>query len=65
MWKWTPENVGRAKQHLEAALALDPEFALACDGLANLYGYQDLWGFLPSDEIEPLWHSTVLIRRGH
>ena len=39
MWKWTPEGVAKAKQHFEAALALDPNFALACDGLANLYGY--------------------------
>jgi len=54
MWKWTPEGVAKAKQHLEAALALDPNFALACDGLANLYGYLGLWGFLPPDEMEPL-----------
>jgi TolB-like protein/Flp pilus assembly protein TadD len=54
MWKWTPEGVARAKQHFEAALALDPNFALACDGLANLYGYLGLWGFLPPDEMEPL-----------
>jgi TolB-like protein/Flp pilus assembly protein TadD len=53
MWKWTPEGVGKAKQHFEAALAHDPNFALACDGLANLYGYLGLWGFLPPDEAEP------------
>ncbi len=53
MWKWTPESVGKAKQHFEAALAYDPNFALACDGLANLYGYLGLWGFLPPDEAEP------------
>jgi Flp pilus assembly protein TadD len=54
MWKWTPEGVIKAQQHLEAALALDPSFALACDGLANLYGYLGFWGFLPPDETEPL-----------
>jgi TolB-like protein/Flp pilus assembly protein TadD len=53
MWKWTPEGIGKAKQHFEAALALDPNFALACDALANLYGYLGLWGFLPPDEAEP------------
>jgi TolB-like protein/Flp pilus assembly protein TadD len=53
MWKWTPECVGKAKQHFEAALAHDPNFALACDALANLYGYLGLWGFLPPDEAEP------------
>jgi TolB-like protein/Flp pilus assembly protein TadD len=53
MWKWTPQGVAKAKEHLEAALALDPKFALACDGLANLYGYLGLWGFMPPDEMEP------------
>jgi len=53
MWKWTPESVAKAKQHLEAALARDPCFALACDGLANLFGYLGFWGFLPPDEAEP------------
>jgi serine/threonine-protein kinase len=53
MWKWTPEGVERAKRHFEAALAQDPNFALACDALANLYGYLGLWGFLPPDEAEP------------
>ncbi len=53
MWKWTPEGIAKAKQHFEAALAHDPNFALACDALANLYGYLGLWGFLPPDEAEP------------
>ncbi|MFB3777781.1 MAG: winged helix-turn-helix domain-containing protein [Bryobacteraceae bacterium] len=54
MWKWTPEGVAKANRHFEAALARDPNFALACDGLANLYGYLGFWGFLPPDEAEPL-----------
>jgi TolB-like protein len=54
MWKWTPEGVEKARRHFEAALARDPRFALACDGLANLYGYLGYWGFLPPDEMEPL-----------
>jgi TolB-like protein/DNA-binding winged helix-turn-helix (wHTH) protein len=54
MLKWTPEGVAKAKQHFEAALSLDPRFALACDGLANLYGYLGFWGFLPADETESL-----------
>ena len=52
MWKWTPEGVAKARQHFEAALACDPRFALACDGLANLYDL-GMWGFLPPDEAEP------------
>jgi TolB-like protein/DNA-binding winged helix-turn-helix (wHTH) protein len=60
MWKWTPEGVAKAKQHFEAALACDPRFALACDGLANLYGYLGMWGFLPPDAAEPLrWFYGV------
>jgi TolB-like protein/Flp pilus assembly protein TadD len=53
MWKWTPEAVETAKQHFEAALAQEPNYAMACDALANLYGYLGLWGFLPPDEAEP------------
>jgi TolB-like protein/Flp pilus assembly protein TadD len=60
MWKWTPEGVAKARQHFEAALACDSRFALACDGLANLYGYLGMWGFLPPDEAEPLrWFYGV------
>jgi TolB-like protein/Flp pilus assembly protein TadD len=60
MWKWTPEGVANARQRFEAALACDPRFALACDGLANLYGYLGMWGFLPPDEAEPLrWFYGV------
>jgi TolB-like protein/tetratricopeptide (TPR) repeat protein len=54
MWKWTPVSVAKAKQHFEAALAHDPNFALACDGLANLYWYLGFWGFAPPDETEPI-----------
>jgi TolB-like protein/Flp pilus assembly protein TadD len=54
MWKWTREGVAKAKRHFEAALAHDPHFALACDGLANLYWYLGFWGFLPPDETEPI-----------
>jgi TolB-like protein/Flp pilus assembly protein TadD len=60
MWKWTPEGIAQARRHFEAALACDPRFALACDGLANLYGYLGMWGFLPPEEAEPLrWFYGV------
>ena len=54
MWKGTPEAMGKAKQHFEAALAHDHRFALACDGLANLHWYLGYWGFLPPDQTEPI-----------
>jgi len=54
MWKWTPEGVGKARQHFEASLAHDPAFVPALDGLGNLYWYLGFWGFLPPGEAEPL-----------
>lgn len=54
MWKWTPEGVSKAKQHFEAALARDPNFALACDGLAELHWHLGFWGFAPPDQMEPI-----------
>ncbi len=60
MWKWTPEGARKARKHFEAALAQDPGFALACDGLANLYWHLGFWGFLPPDEAEPMRLFYVL-----
>jgi TolB-like protein/Tfp pilus assembly protein PilF len=41
--KWTPDGMAKGKQLFEEALARDPKFALAYDGLAETY----LWiGFL-------------------
>ena len=54
MWKSTPEGMAKAKQHFEAALALDPKFALACDGLAELHWHLGYWGFAPPDQMEPI-----------
>ncbi len=54
MWKMTPEGMAKAKRHFEAALALDPKFALACDGLAQLHWHLGYWGFAPPDQMEPI-----------
>ncbi len=61
MFKWTPESIAKAKQHFEAALARDPQYALAYCGLAELHWYLGLWGFAPSDETEAIWR--VYVRR--
>lgn len=61
MCKWTPESIAKAKQHFEAALARDPQYALAYCGLAELHWYLGLWGFAPSDETEAIWR--VYVRR--
>jgi TolB-like protein/Flp pilus assembly protein TadD len=54
MWKSTPEGVAKARQHFEAALAHDPNFVPALDGLASLYWYLGFWGFLPPNDTEPI-----------
>jgi TolB-like protein/Flp pilus assembly protein TadD len=54
MWKSTPEGVAKARQHFEAALAHDPDFVPALDGLASLYWYLGFWGFLPPNDTEPI-----------
>jgi TolB-like protein/Flp pilus assembly protein TadD len=54
MWTWTPDGVGKARQHFEAALVHDPNFVPALDGLANLYWYLGFWGFLPPNDAESL-----------
>jgi len=60
MGKWTPEGVAKAKMHFEAALAHDPEFALACDALAELYWYLGFWGFMPSKVSDRIGRFYVL-----
>jgi TolB-like protein/tetratricopeptide (TPR) repeat protein len=60
MWKWTPEGIAKARQHFDAALARDPDFALACDGLAELYWYLGFWGFAPSRETDRIGRFYVL-----
>ncbi len=60
MWKISPEGMAKAKQYYEAALARDPEFALACDGLAQLYWYLGFLGFAPSKEMDRIGRFYVL-----
>jgi TolB-like protein len=46
MGKTTEEGLANAKQHLERAIACDPEFALAYDALAEVYWYLGYLGFM-------------------
>ncbi len=46
MGKTTKEGLANAKQHLETAIACDPEFALAYDALAEVYWYLGYFGFM-------------------
>jgi tetratricopeptide (TPR) repeat protein len=47
---WTPEGLAKAKQFFEVAIARDPLFALAHDGLAEAYGWLAFNGFLRPKE---------------
>jgi TolB-like protein/Tfp pilus assembly protein PilF len=48
--KYTPENIGKARECFENAIARDPEFALAYDSLAELFFFLGLFGFArPAD----------------
>jgi TolB-like protein len=47
LYKLSAEGFKQAKQYLENALERDPEFALACDALAELYWYLGFFGYLP------------------
>jgi TolB-like protein/Tfp pilus assembly protein PilF len=48
--KATPEDLARAKQHLERAIARDPEFALGYDALAEFYWYLGYFGMVSPRE---------------
>jgi TolB-like protein/Flp pilus assembly protein TadD len=48
--KLTPSALVTARVHLERAVALDPEFALAYDSLADLYWHLGYFGFMPPRE---------------
>lgn len=50
LYKFSAEGFKQAKQYLENALERDPEFALACDALAELYWYLGFFGYLPPKE---------------
>jgi TolB-like protein len=47
----TPENIARAKEYYEEAIARDSNFALAYDGLAELFWYLSFAGVGPPIEL--------------
>ncbi len=47
MFQLTPENMAKAKQCFEQAVARDAKFALAYDSLAELHWYLGFFGMLP------------------
>ncbi len=52
-WKLSPDALARARDYLEQAVALDPEFALAHFGLSHHYWMAASLGYLPAEEGMP------------
>lgn len=51
MYRETPDGFARAKEFFEQAIAHDPDFALAYDGLGELCWWTGFFGFAPPREI--------------
>src|SRR6266581_7336018 len=50
--RWNVKGaLDKAIRHYEAALAKDPDYALAYSGLADAYNVPGLWGILPASEV--------------
>jgi TolB-like protein/Tfp pilus assembly protein PilF len=59
--KWTGEGFKTAIELFEQAIALDPTYARAWAGLAEVYQMQGLWGMKPPQEVYPL--ATAAARK--
>ncbi|HVP49405.1 MAG TPA: winged helix-turn-helix domain-containing protein [Bryobacteraceae bacterium] len=57
--KASPDGLCKAKQYFEGAIARDPEFALAYDGIAEIYWYIGFFGFArPKDVLSTgIYHA--------
>jgi serine/threonine-protein kinase len=55
----TPESLLRAKEHLDRAIALDPDFAPAYTALGLYYSMQASLGNRPTREVIPLARAAV------
>jgi len=64
MAKGSAEGFAAARQHLERAVARDPEFALAYDALAEIDWYLGYLGFVPPRKAfsEGIVHAQLAIR---
>lgn len=64
---WTLESQTKAKQFFETAIALDPEFAQAYDGLAEAYWWIGFLGFIrPKDAFSAgVFHALRAIEIDH
>ncbi len=65
--KWTPEAIAQAKQLFEQAIARDPAFALAYDGLAETYWWMGFMGMVrPRDAFSAgVFHALRALEIDH
>ncbi|MGO9936030.1 MAG: tetratricopeptide repeat protein [Terracidiphilus sp.] len=52
--KWNDAGFEKATASFRRSIDIDPTYALAYDGLADLYSTQALWGLRPSTDLFPL-----------
>ena len=58
--RWTRDDVQKGMQHLEQALSIDPNFALAYEGIASCLAVLGYWGHLPLKEAYPRAKAAAL-----
>jgi serine/threonine protein kinase/Tfp pilus assembly protein PilF len=58
-WRTTQSDLAIAKEFFEQAIALDPEFALAYAGYADLFGFLAGSGLRPAREMMPIMRQNA------
>jgi TolB-like protein len=58
--QWTRDEVQKGMQYLEEALAIDPNFAAAYEGIASCLAVLGYWGHLPLQEAYPRAKAAAL-----
>lgn len=56
---WTPQGLMESIQHFQAALALEPEYALAYSGIADAYTVLASFGYSAPHEIYPIGQNAL------
>jgi serine/threonine-protein kinase len=57
--KWNPDGFAKSKECMERAIALDPDYALAFFGLADVYLASGAIGLIPYSELLPKAKSAL------
>ena len=59
-YKLSPQDVSRARQYFEEAIALDPEYAAAYVGLARCFSFTAQTGLMAAGDVMPLAKAAAL-----